>query len=52
MKDNLLRNFSFQHNKKNIINDFIYNEFKNNKNIKSLVKNKSNIIDFDVNQSS
>ena len=45
MKDNLLRNFSFQHNKRNVINDFIYNEFKNNKNIKSLVKNKSNIID-------
>lgn len=45
MKSNLVSNFSFQHNKKNIINDFIYDEFENNKSIKSLVKKKSNIID-------
>ena len=44
-KENLIKNFSFQHNKKNLINDYIYERFEKNKNIKKLLKSKSYIID-------
>ena len=44
-KENLIKNFSFQHNKKNLINDYIYERFEKNKNIKKLLKSKSFIID-------
>ena len=37
-KENLIKNFSFQHNKKNLINDYIYERFEKNKNIKKLLK--------------
>ena len=44
-RENLIKNFSFQHNKKNLINDYIYERFEKNKNIKKLLKSKSFIID-------
>ena len=44
-KKNLLNNFSFSQNKKNVINDYIYKEYEKNVGIKTLLRNKSYLID-------
>ena len=44
-KKKFINHFSFSKNKKNIINDYIYAEYKKNTNVKKLLKYKSSLVD-------
>ena len=45
LQKNIINNFSFSQDNKNVINEYIYLRYKKNISIKKLIKNKSTIID-------
>lgn len=45
LQEDIIQNFSFSQDNKNIINDFIYSEYERNVSIKRLIKKKSSIVD-------